>query len=137
MDNRFIAGESIHQTRDQIVLHQQAQMFEGKDRDEHPIHRIGKPPDYIYAEQTIRQKRRKGQPVDRVTLRDTRDFYREFFVDVREETFVIDSADSKAGLLQRDYGTVIFGLGKTRRAEYVQESLRPVYVLNIKKALQL
>lgn len=137
MDLRFIATESIDQTKDHVKLLQQAQLFEGMTSEEHPIHRIGKPPDYIYAERTIREKRIKGQPTNRVTLRDKRDFYNEIFVDARDETFVIDSADEKAGKLIMDYGEKIFGLGRSRRAEWVQETLKPTYVRNIKTATGL
>ena len=86
---------------------------------------------------TIREKRIKGQPTNRVTLRDKRDFYNEIFVDARDETFVIDSADEKAGKLIMDYGEKIFGLGRSRRAEWVQETLKPTYVRNIKTATGL
>lgn len=137
MDTGFIATESIHETREMAVLLQQAQMFEGKDSEEHPIHRVGKPADYIYADRTIREKRRKGQPTDRVTLRDKQDFYGEIFLDARETTFLLDSADEKTGKLIEDYTEKIFGLGKTRKAEWVQEGLRPKFIGKIKTATGL
>ncbi len=137
LDLGFIATESIHQTRDQVKLLQQAQLFEGKTSEEKLIHRIGKPPDYIYAERTIREKKRKGQPTDRVTLRDQMDFYNEIFLDAREQTFVIDSADGKTEKLIEDYGETILGLGKTRKSEWIQETLKPTYVRNIKSATGL
>ncbi len=125
-----VSGESIDKTKDQIVLHQQAQLFGGLNSQEENI----RPP---YTARTVQIKKRKGQPTDRVTLRDTGSFYREIFVDVRDRTFVTDSADEKAGKLIEKYGGTIFGLGKSRRAEYVQESLRPVFVKNVKTALAL
>ncbi len=137
VDVGFLAGESIDQTRSDMIDAQRAQMFAGEDRDEHPIHRIGKPADYIYAEMTISQKRRKGQPTDRVTLRDKNNFHREIFVEVREETYVIDSFDEKANQLIKDYGGVIFGLNRPRRTEYVKNSLRPRLLKNVKTALVL
>lgn len=129
-DLEFTSGESIEQTKDQIILQQQAQLFTGTDSDDKSI----RPP---YAARTITIKKRKGQPTDRVTLRDTGAFYKGIFVEVRETTFVTDSIDEKTGDLLDKYGKRIFGLGKTRRSEYVQESLRPVFVKNVKNALGL
>lgn len=129
-DVGFIASESIDQTKEAIILQQQAQLFGGLNSKEESI----VPP---YRPRTIQIKTRKGQPTDRVTLRDKGDFYKGIFVDVREETFVTDSIDEKAGKLIDKYGVTIFGLGKTRRAEYVEENLRPVFVRNIKNALGL
>lgn len=137
VDMGFLAGESIDQTRSAMIDAQRAQMFAGEDREDHPIHRIGKPADYIYAEMTIKQKQRKGQPTNRVTLRDTNDFHRLIFVEVREETFVIDSFDEKAAQLIKDYGGVIFGLNRPRRTEYVQVHLRPRLMRTVKNVLEL
>lgn len=129
-DLEFTSGESIDQTKGQIILQQQAQLFTGTDSDDKSI----RPP---YTDRTVAIKKTKGQPTDRVTLKDTGAFYKGIFVEVRESTFVTDSIDEKAGDLIDKYGKRIFGLGPTRRAEYVQESLRPVFVANVKKALGL
>lgn len=137
VDIPFISSESIEQTRDVIIQNQKDQLFAGQDNEEHPIHRQGKPGGYIYAERTIREKRRKGQPIDRVTLRDTEEFYKGIFVDVREDIYVTDSVDFKTAKLIENYTARIFGLGPKRKQEWVDVSLRPVFIKNFKEAAGL
>ena len=48
-----------------------------------------------YTDKTVEIKKMKGQPFDRVTLRDTGDFHSAFFVRVSRENFSIDSTDWK------------------------------------------
>lgn len=130
LDVPFVSVESIDQTKEEMITQQQAQLFTGLTSKEEDI----TPP---YRPRTVAIKTRKGQPTDRVTLRDTGDFYRGIFVETREQTFVIDSIDEKSGDLQEKYGEDIFGLGRTRRTEYVQETLKPVFLRNIKTELGL
>lgn len=72
-----------------------------------------------YAPYTVLIKDQKGQPSDRVTLKDTGQFYENIFVDVNSETFEIDSNDPKSEALQKKYGSRIFGLTPESRGEYV------------------
>ena len=48
-----------------------------------------------YAPLTIEIKTMKGQPTDRVTLKDTGDFYESFFISADNEGFFIDATDWK------------------------------------------
>ena len=65
-----------------------------------------------YAPSTIAIKRRKGQPSNRVTLKDTGDFYKSFEVVVKPNaSFLIDSDPMKEGQnLEDRYGDNIEGL---------------------------
>ena len=65
----------------------------------------------LYSEITISIKRSKGQPTDRVTLKDTGDFYDTFKVDVREGEIVItaNTIKDQDDLIQK-YGSDIIGL---------------------------
>ena len=65
-----------------------------------------------YAPSTIEIKRRKGQPSNRVTLKDTGDFYKSFEVVVKPNaSFLIDSDPMKEGQnLEDRYGDNIEGL---------------------------
>ena len=63
-----------------------------------------------YKEFTIKKKKEKGQPTDRVTLRDTEDFHKSFFVDAKEEEFEIKAGDWKTERLILRYGDEIMGL---------------------------
>lgn len=78
-----------------------------------------------YAPYTVLVKDQKGQPSDRVTLKDTGDFYDSMFVDVNSATFDIDASDPKTDALVKKYGVRIFGLTKESRGEYVNYSFFP------------
>ena len=49
-----------------------------------------------YSDVTVQIKRRKGQPVDRITLKDTGDFYKSYFITAFEGGFVIDADGQKS-----------------------------------------
>jgi hypothetical protein len=64
-----------------------------------------------YAAFTIEQKEIKGQPTDRVTLKDSGDFYRSFNVQLRGDEFIItaDTLKTDNDLLDV-WGDAILGL---------------------------
>ena len=49
----------------------------------------------IYTPFTISEKKRKGQPFDRVTLKDSGDFYRSYFIETFKGGFIVDADDEK------------------------------------------
>lgn len=63
-----------------------------------------------YAPRTIQNKRRAGQPDDRVTLRKTGKFYDSLYLHVDEDGFSIESTDEKADKLRAKYGAEILRL---------------------------
>jgi hypothetical protein len=63
-----------------------------------------------YAPFTIEIKQAKGQPTDRITLRDEGDFHNAFFLRANNFPIVIDSSDSKRNELAIEWGEDIFGL---------------------------
>ena len=65
-----------------------------------------------YAPSTIRIKARKGQPTNRVTLKDTGDFYKSFDVQIKPNAdFSITSNSIKNGVdLHKRWGENIEGL---------------------------
>lgn len=86
-----------------ISLNVDDQLFQGKDANGDEV---GPP----YTAFTVRLKRKKGQPFDRVTTRDTGDFHKSFFLKFGPSHFEIDATDSKKGQLIRKYGKDIIGL---------------------------
>lgn len=88
-----------------------------------------------YAPLTVLIKDQKGQPSDRVTLKDTGQFYDNIFVDVNSDTFEIDSNDAKSEALKKKYGNRIFGLTPESRGEYVQYHFFPALRDSITKKL--
>lgn len=63
-----------------------------------------------YTMRTLAIKTEKGQPTDRVTLRDTGSFEQSFFIEFREDEFEIKASDFKAEKLVVKYRKQIMGL---------------------------
>lgn len=73
-----------------------------------------------YTPFTVRIKRSKGQPTDRVTLRDTGDFYKDFNIIFKPTHFLIFSDDEKEEKLERKYGKEIFGLADENLQDLIE-----------------
>lgn len=78
-----------------------------------------------YQPLTIRIKREKGQPVDRVTLRDTGDFQSSFYLEVGNEQFEIKANDWKTDDLIKKYGREILGLTDENLSELIWDFIYP------------
>lgn len=102
--------ESIIETSPAIVKLNQGQMFIGRRAD-------GTELLPSYKDITIEIKKSKGQPYDRVTLRDTGAFWDSIKVDVSTDVFKINATDSKAKKLIKKYGVKILGLSKESKSE--------------------
>lgn len=63
-----------------------------------------------YAPVTIAIKKKKGQPTNRVTLRDTFDWQASFWVQFYPDGFEIKASDWKTERLTQKYGDEILGL---------------------------
>jgi hypothetical protein len=105
-------------TDNEITEANRDQLWEGKNSDGTLI-------SPAYSDLTISMKFAKGQPGDRVTLRDTGAFYESFKVDVKNDTFEILATDSKAGLLMKKYGKMILGLSIDSLNEYIKTTFWP------------
>src|SRR5688500_10605132 len=90
-----------------------------------------------YSNLTIEIKRSKGQPTDRVTLRDTGKFYRGIRSEVIGDKIVTESTDDKNEKLVKKYGKKIFGLGDQYKREYLKEHLNPLFRKKIHSELGL
>ncbi len=124
-----LAAEAMYNTRTEYIKWQQQQMRAGKLSTGADI----KP---RYARRTIFIKIKKGQPYDRVTLKDTGDFYKGVFIDVRDRTFVVDSTDWKSYKLMLKYSKNIFILGTQYKNGYLAD-FYPVFMNLLKKKLGL
>ena len=63
-----------------------------------------------YAPSTVQRKKKKGQPTNRVTLRDSFDWQSSFFIHYNPDGFEIKAADWKTEILKKRYGDEILGL---------------------------
>ena len=97
--------------KDIILDANREQMFEGKRSDGSMID-----PEYTPITKDI--KKQKGQPDDRVTLKDTGDFYDAMFTQKENnETFIISSDDEKTQKLLEKYDVkgTLFGVPDTKK----------------------
>lgn len=112
-----------------VYLNTQFQLFDGVNAKGVPLDDIGG----SYAESTIKRKKRKGQPTDRVTLKDTGDFYKTFSVDVFDDELYIEASTIKRGgnLVDR-WGNDLIGLTDPAKKELIEFVLPDVraFVLN-------
>lgn len=81
--------------------------------------------DYMpYTPKTIEIKKIKGQPTDRVTLRDTGDFHASFRLIVERDKFTITADDFKTEGLIRKYRQIL-GLTDENASELTHEYIYP------------
>lgn len=78
-----------------------------------------------YSPITIAIKELKGQPTNRVTLRDTGDFEESFFLEVGDKQFEIKAADYKTEGLIKKYGRQILGLTTENIGELIWQYIFP------------
>lgn len=111
-----VVNEAVRLNEGQILeLNTEEQLRQGIRADGAPI----TPP---YTPFTVQVKRAKGQPTDRVTLKDTGAFYGSFQASYGKGGFGIYATDPKAQKLERKYGSAIFGLTD----ENIQEAIEIV-----------
>lgn len=88
-----------------------------------------------YSPTTIAIKRAKGQPTNRVTLRDEGDFEASFFIEADREKFTIKASDWKTEELTKKYGSQILGLTQENKAELIHAYIYPELLTKAKKDL--
>lgn len=88
-----------------------------------------------YTAATVRIKRYKGQPADRVTLRDTGEFYKSLHVEFDDKGFYVTSTDDKAPELLEKYGQTIFRLTNENFTDLVRNYIRPSLAEKLKKRI--
>lgn len=77
-----------------------------------------------YKLRTIANKRKKGQPTTRVTLKDTGDFYAGMYVVTDSEGFYVTSSDGKRDDLVVKYGATIFRLTDDNLTRIIRVRIR-------------
>ena len=89
-----------------------------------------------YTAKTIQNKKRKGQPTTRVTLRDTGAFHKSMFVVFDSEGFYITASDEKTEELIKKYGEEIFRLTNKNFTRIVRSHIRKELVKRLKRAIR-
>lgn len=119
------AQTAIQNTSSTAVEIEKDQLFQGIGKD-------GKKVTPAYAESTIRYKKRKGQPYDRVTRKDTGSYYAGIRVDVSQDFLNWYSTDEKDEALDKKYGGI--GLNSDSRIDYIR-TLKPEFIRVIQKQI--
>ena len=88
-----------------------------------------------YSPLTIQIKKMKGQPTNRVTLRDEGDFESSFFLQVNNEQFEIKAADFKTEELIQKYGKAILGLTDANLQELIWQYIFPDLMKEAKETI--
>lgn len=117
LDLEIEVGESFNETSEEYTRRNAEQMYLGLDKE-------GKEITPAYAESTIRYKKRKGQPYDRVTLRDTGAFHKKLWAKADNDKIFIGSDVEYTDHLAEKYTDKIFGLDSENKKEY---SLGPFF----------
>ena len=93
--------------------------------------------DYMpYTARTIKNKKRKGQPTTRVTLRDTGAFHESMYVVFDSEGFYITASDEKTQDLVEKYGEEIFRLTDKNFTRIIRSHIRKELVKRLKQAIR-
>lgn len=90
-----------------------------------------------YRPSTIKRKIKKGQPTNRVTLRDTGKFHGSMFLVVDEDGFYITSDDEKTKYLIKKYGDEIFRLTNENFNTLLRDVIRRELTKKLKETIQL
>jgi hypothetical protein len=117
-DIREEVKEAIVVTNNDVAKLNRKQLYEGQTANGTPIQ-----PAYTWR--TVFYKNIKGQPSDRVTLKDKGDFYNSIKVNVKTDTFDIIATDYKSDALHNKYGKSILGMTDVNRTQYIQQSFFP------------
>lgn len=88
-----------------------------------------------YRPLTIQVKIEKRQPYDRVTLKDTGEFYDSFYVETAEDRFYIKASYEKTNWLIKKYGAEIFGLTNDSLAEFINDYVKDEAYNRVKEIL--
>lgn len=111
VDLEFEAAESFNESSKEFERLNTEQLYMG-------ITSEGKEITPAYAASTIVRKKSKGQPYDRVTLRDTGQFYQKLDAYADNNKIYIDSDVDYSKYLAEKYTDKIFGLSKDNKKQF-------------------
>lgn len=89
-----------------------------------------------YTAKTIQNKKRKGQPTTRVTLRNTGAFHESMYVVFDSEGFYVTASDEKTEKLVKKYGEEIFRLTDKNFTRIVRSHIRKELVKRLKRVIR-
>jgi len=84
---------------------------------------------FPYATSTINYKKRNGQPTDRITLKDSGDFYDSIQIEARTDNFVISTQITYSIYLVTKYAEIL-GITDTNLQTFVNTYTLPIIKQN-------
>ena len=90
-----------------------------------------------YAEKTQMIKRAKGQPIDRITLKDTGDFYASMVMVRQADSVRTYFTDYKSDRLYKDWGAEIGSISKRNLGEIVDSDIKEDFIRSLREKLNL
>ena len=118
-DTDIVILDQVRNEESFVVRLQADQMFDGYRGDGREIRPM-------YAPSTVLIKRQKGQPTQRVTLRDTGDFHDSIVIEYGPTEFRLDATDEKRPYLAGKYGEQIFGLDDVALDRLINKVREPI-----------
>lgn len=88
-----------------------------------------------YTPATVEIKRRKGQPTNRVTLRDTFEWQASFYIQYNQDGFEIMASDWKTEKLKNKYGDEILGLQDEMVKYLIENYYLPKLITELKNKI--
>ncbi|NQX78796.1 hypothetical protein [Gilvibacter sp.] len=88
-----------------------------------------------YAQSTIGKKKRKGDPFDRVTLKDTGALYSSVRFEALDDRLIVTTNVSYTKYLTAKYGPDIFGIQNLEMENFLEKYYLPFYSESAKNLL--
>ena len=118
---KIIAEMAVQEHSHIIIDKNTDQLWEGKNSKDVSLASIGGD----YSPKTVEYKKLKGDPYDKVTLHDERDFVEDFFVEPVKSGWQNNSKDPKRDQLVEDWGEDIFGNTQQDEKEINDDYITP------------
>lgn len=127
VDIEAVVARATNQHEGDIVSANQEQLQQGQLA-------TGRPVTPFYKPSTVKQKKKKGQPADKVTLKDKNTFYQGFYAKASGRTIEQGSTAPQTPYLLNRYTDSIFGLSVASQSE-VADRLRPTLQTEFRSAV--
>lgn len=118
-----------HSVQNEMIGFNQEQLYNlGIDTNEKQIKTLASFGNSVYSLYTIKIKKSKGQPINKVTLKDTEDFYKTFKVKILSNGYEITANFQKSnGNIKDNFASDydFLGLTETSLYELVYEFIYP------------
>ena len=84
-----------------------------------------------YSPFTIEIRKKKGKQTKHVDLFDKGNFQGDFYIDIKSDSAVIDSKDSKRDELVERWGIELFGVNNENKQDFIDQILLPNLLIKL------